>query len=80
MIKMTKLCTLLAATVLSAGAAWAEVGNHVLRLGTPLPDAHPISQAAVKFAELVAEKSGGKIEVKRTVCAPRPIVMVKACD
>ncbi|OHC48430.1 MAG: hypothetical protein A2X69_20505 [Rhodobacteraceae bacterium GWF1_65_7] len=61
---MTKLCTLLAATVLSAGAAWAEVGNHVLRLGTPLPDAHPISQAAVKFAELVAEKSGGKIEVK----------------
>lgn len=64
MIKMTKLCTLLAATVLSAGAAWAEVGNHVLRLGTPLPDAHPISQAAVKFAELVAEKSGGKIEVK----------------
>ncbi len=65
MTNLKKLCTLLATTVIMSGsAAWAEVGSHVLRLGTVLPDAHPMSQAAVKLAELVAEKSGGKIEVK----------------
>lgn len=65
MTKLTKICALLATTAMMTGtAAWAEVGEHVLRLGTPLPDAHPISQAAVKFAELVAEKSDGKIEIK----------------
>lgn len=64
MTRLTKICALLATTAMMSGAAWAEVGQHVLRLGTPLPDAHPISRAAVRFADLVAEKSGGKIEVK----------------
>jgi len=65
MTKLKTLCTVLATTAFMCGtAAWAEVGSHVLRLGTPLPDGHPISQAAVRFADLVAEKSGGQIEVK----------------
>ena len=64
MTKLTTFCAPLATAALMTGAAWAEVGEHTLHLGTPLPDGHPISQAAVRFADLVAEKSGGRIEVK----------------
>ena len=66
MRKTTFAATLLAAVGAMAitAPAWAEMREQVLRIGTPLPDAHPISQAAKKFAELVGEKSGGKMEVK----------------
>lgn len=65
MTKLKGFGVILAATTCLAGsAAFAEVREQVLRLGTALPEAHPMSQAAVKFAEVVAKKSGGKIEVK----------------
>lgn len=47
-----------------AGAASAEVRNHALRWTTTNPSGHPVVKGGLKFSELVAEKSGGKIIVK----------------
>jgi tripartite ATP-independent transporter DctP family solute receptor len=52
------------ALLLTAGAAQAQVREQTLRWTTQNPADHPISQGGQKFAELVAQKSGGKMQVK----------------
>ncbi len=52
---------LLAATALAAGAASAQTE---LTLSTPDPDSSEITVAANKFAELVAEKTGGEVTLR----------------
>ncbi|MES2186585.1 MAG: TRAP transporter substrate-binding protein [Pseudomonadota bacterium] len=54
----------LLATALAAQCALAEVREYNLKAGTTLPDDHPITQGARKFAELVQARSGGKIKVR----------------
>jgi len=54
---------LIACAVLSM-PAMAEIREFKLKAGTTLPDDHPITQGAKKFAELVESKSGKKIQVK----------------
>lgn len=51
-------------TGLMAAGAQAEVRDYNLKMGTTLPDDHPISQGARKFADLVQSKSGGHIKVR----------------
>ena len=50
--------------VRGGGAASAQVREQTLRWTTQNPADHPISQGGQKFAELVAQKSGGKMQVK----------------
>ena len=52
------------AMFVAAGAASAQVREQTLRWTTQNPADHPISQGGQKFAELVAQKSGGKMQVK----------------
>ncbi|MFO1413146.1 MAG: TRAP transporter substrate-binding protein [Burkholderiales bacterium] len=47
-----------------AGAAQAQVREQSFRWTTANPDGHPIPAGGKKFAELVAAKSGGKMQVK----------------
>jgi tripartite ATP-independent transporter DctP family solute receptor len=49
---------------IAAGAAHAQVNEHTLRFATVNPAGHPIVLGMEKFAELVSQKSGGKITVK----------------
>ncbi|WP_204348225.1 hypothetical protein, partial [Stenotrophomonas maltophilia] len=49
---------------LSVGLAAPAAAQQVrARLGTSLPDAHPQTLGARKFAELVTAKTGGRITV-----------------
>ncbi|MEI4488663.1 TRAP transporter substrate-binding protein [Frigidibacter sp. MR17.14] len=64
MTKLTRIGALVASVALLAAPAMAEIRDTTLRLGVTLPEAHPVAKAARKFAELVEEASGGKIEVK----------------
>ena len=59
------LKTALAALALAAigGAASAQVQERTFKLGLQNPKGHPLEQGATKFAELVAQRSGGKIKV-----------------
>ena len=50
--------------LLTAGTAQAQVREQTFRWTTQNPAAHPISQGGQKFADLVAQKSGGKMQVK----------------
>lgn len=59
MIKKIILATALSASLLSQ--AQAEI---VARLGNSLPDSHPLTIGARKFAELVESKSNGEIKIK----------------
>ena len=67
---MTKRPTLikLAAALVSCAVlslpAMAEIREFKLKAGTTLPDDHPITQGARKFAELVEAKSGKKIQIR----------------
>lgn len=56
----------LAAPVMLLGAshAAAEINTHSVKFGYGVPEEHPIGQGANKFAELVGQKSGGKIKVR----------------
>ena len=57
----TVLATLVAALCLTATAA---VGQEIkARFGTSLPDSHPQTLGARKFAELVDQKSNGRIKI-----------------
>ena len=47
-----------------AGSAQAQVREQTLRWTTQNPATHPIAQGGQKFADLVAAKSGGKMQVK----------------
>ncbi len=42
----------------------ADISERTIRLGHGSPEEHPLGQGAKKFAELVAQKSGGKMNVK----------------
>ena len=54
-----------AGLLLSAGAAWAaEIGSHSFKIAVVQAKEHPFSMGAQKFADIVAEKSGGKMKAK----------------
>jgi TRAP-type C4-dicarboxylate transport system substrate-binding protein len=55
--------SLLACTVLLFGVAQAEIKDRTLRFAFVNNVGHPQEQGAKKFADLVAERSGGKIKV-----------------
>ena len=60
------LLTAAAAMALNAiTPAHAEIGEHTIKFATAGAAGSPIALGMDKFAELVAEKSGGKITVKR---------------
>ncbi|KKX27173.1 TRAP transporter substrate-binding protein [Rhizobium sp. LC145] len=50
--------------LLLAGTASAEIGSHTLKFAAANNKGHPQVTGMEKFAEIVKEKSGGKIEVK----------------
>lgn len=64
--KFTKLALGLALPValMVAGPAMAEIREHQLKFAAANNKGHPQVMGMEKFAELVKEKSGGKIEVK----------------
>jgi TRAP-type transport system periplasmic protein len=50
---------------LAAADAWAaDVNEYSIRFGYSVQENHPLGKGANRFAELVAQKSGGKIKVK----------------
>jgi tripartite ATP-independent transporter DctP family solute receptor len=49
---------------MAIGSTQAQVREQTLRWTTQNPADHPISQGGQKFADLVAQKSGGKMQVK----------------
>ncbi|SDS36047.1 TRAP transporter substrate-binding protein [Pseudomonas oryzae] len=60
----TLLATACTAGVLFAGSASAEIKERTLRFAFQNVKEHPQGQGAQKFADLVSEKSGGKIKVR----------------
>lgn len=60
---MFKLKTLIAAGLLALSGSWVSAKT-TFTLSTPDPDGSEITLAAKKFAELVAAKTGGEVEVK----------------
>lgn len=50
--------------LVAAGPAQAQIKEQTLRFATVNPAGHPIVTGMEKFAELVSQKSGGKITVK----------------
>jgi TRAP-type C4-dicarboxylate transport system substrate-binding protein len=64
MIRRGFLALLAAAGLLVAGAAHAEVRERTLRLPFVQAAEHPHGLGAKRFADLVKEKSGGRITVK----------------
>ena len=68
MMKQSKFSALLSAVAiavacLSLGAPSAVAQEIKARFGTSLPDSHPQTLGARKFAEIVEQKSGGRIKV-----------------
>ena len=61
--------SLLACTVLLFGVAQAEIKDRTLRFAFVNNVGHPQEQGAKKFADLVAERSGGKIKVRSSPAA-----------
>jgi tripartite ATP-independent transporter DctP family solute receptor len=53
-----------ACALLLAGVAQAQVREHTFRWTTANPEGHPIVAGGHKFADLLAQKSGGKMTVK----------------
>jgi len=63
-MKRSTLKTLFAVAALAAfGSAGAQVQERTFKLGLQNPKGHPLELGASKFAELVAQKSGGKLKV-----------------
>jgi len=58
------IAALACGTLLAAGAAQAQVREQTFRWTTQNPTGHPVTQGGQKFADLVAQKSGGKMQVK----------------
>ncbi len=48
----------------AADALAADVNEHAIKFGYSVHESHPLGKGANRFAELVAQKSGGKIKVK----------------
>ena len=63
-ILRTGLALALAASFFSAPAAAQDIQERTIRFGHLNNTDHPMSMGARKFAELVAAKSGGKLQVK----------------
>ena len=59
-----KTRTLFLGAALLAALSGPVAAQKVLKLGIGLPEDHPQGQAAKKFAELVAQKTGGKVTAK----------------
>jgi len=60
-----KILTLAAVCVVAAQAAWAQdIQERTIRWGHLQPKDHPVSAGANKFAQVVEQKSGGKIKVR----------------
>ncbi|MGX5219627.1 MULTISPECIES: TRAP transporter substrate-binding protein [Pseudomonas] len=59
---LTSAC--LAGLLLNSLSAHAEIGEHTLRFAFQNVKEHPQGQGAQKFADLVKEKSGGKMKVR----------------
>jgi TRAP-type transport system periplasmic protein len=57
------LAAALTLCALSLGAAQAQVQERSFKLGLQNPKGHPLEQGAVRFAELLAQRSGGKLKV-----------------
>jgi TRAP-type transport system periplasmic protein len=64
--RLTKvmLGLVLPAALLTAGPALAEIREHTMKFASANNKGHPQVTGMEKFAELVKEKSGGKIEIK----------------
>lgn len=58
------IAALACGALLAAGAAQAQVREQTFRWTTQNPTGHPVTQGGQKFADLVAQKSGGKMQVK----------------
>ena len=60
-----KILTLAAVCVVAAQAAWAQdIQERTIRWGHLQPKDHPVSAGTNKFAQIVEQKSGGKIKVR----------------
>ena len=60
-----KIFATYAAVLLAAQAAWAQdIQERTLRWGHLQPKDHPVSAGTNKFAQIVEQKSGGRIKVK----------------
>jgi TRAP-type transport system periplasmic protein len=64
MTRFVEVAAAFAGGLLLAASAGAQVGEHTFRFTTANPAGHPIVTGAEKFAQLVGEKSGGKMTVK----------------
>ena len=63
-MKVSKiLAAAMAVALLPVAAAQAQVSERMLKFATQNPKGHPITNGMEKFAELVTQKSGGKIKV-----------------
>jgi tripartite ATP-independent transporter DctP family solute receptor len=63
-IARRSLVAVAAAALLPLMAQAADIKEHTIKLAFQNPKEHPQGQGAQKFADLVAQKSGGKITVK----------------
>ncbi len=63
-LSTTALVTACVATLLPLGTAQAEVREQSFRYASVQSAEHPFSRGAKRFAELVTEKSGGKMKAK----------------
>lgn len=61
-MKKTAVLVLLVAAMLSQ--AFAQYPSMVLKLGHIADPSHPYAQGAVKFSELVKQKTGGKVDIQ----------------
>lgn len=48
----------------AAGASAADVKERTIKLGYGIQEEHPLGQGANRFAQILAEKSGGRIKIK----------------
>lgn len=64
-IKSLVLGTAMPLLFAAAPAGAADIKEHTIKLGYGVPEEHPIGQGVNKFAELVGQKSGGKIKVNK---------------
>jgi TRAP-type transport system periplasmic protein len=63
-LMMKTVLAALAAVSFGTSAYAADFSERTLRLGVQNPKGHPAEMGAQKFADLIAEKSGGKIKVR----------------
>lgn len=63
-LMMKTVIAALAAVSLGSSAYAADFSERSLKFGVQNPKGHPAEIGAQKFADLIAEKSGGKIKVK----------------